>query len=245
MSLHCSSFDGVVDVDMCIVYCDIATVVLFCSSFNSTQRRCIMQRHSVFYEVTLGCVMVNFIAQMRLDSLVSSKCVWVRSNAFGRKTSLGRNIDSDPQIRIDILVVHGMPCVYLQKQEEEAKGWSHTPLTRGFQARGQIDFTDMQSTPDGEIRFILSYRCHGTKFSLLEPLQSKEKKSVAWALFCIFTVLGPPATLQAYNGRECNGAACGGKAKHVDIDDEVRIACNALVHCTSFIVNPLTVTAVC
>ena len=117
----------------------------------------------------------------------------------------------------------------------------HTPLlTRGFQARGQINFIDMQSTPDGEFRFILSYRCHGTKFCLLEPLRSKEKMSVAWALFCIFTVLGPPAILQADNGREFNGAACRGKAKQVDIDDEVRIACNELVHYTSFIVVPLT-----
>ena len=34
--------------------------------------------NSVFDEVTLSCVMVNLIAQMRLDSLVSSKCVLVR-----------------------------------------------------------------------------------------------------------------------------------------------------------------------
>eukprot|EP01082_Thalassiosira_pseudonana_P007804 g6263.t1 g6263 contig23:61716-63595(+) len=126
---------------------------------------------------------------------------------------------SSPQWVTNLLCKTCPVCISKNTRKKLKAG--HTPLlTRGFQARGQIDLIDMQSTPDGEFRFILSYRCHGTKFCLLEPLRSKEKKSVAWALFCIFTVLGPPAILQADNGREFNGAACGGKAKQVDIDDE-------------------------
>eukprot|EP00970_Alexandrium_tamarense_P011602 scaffold2552_cov172-Alexandrium_tamarense.AAC.1 len=126
---------------------------------------------------------------------------------------------SAPAWATDLLCTTCPVCISKNKRKKQKAG--HTPLiTRGFQARGQIDLIDMQSTPDGEFRFILSYRCHGTKFCWLEPLRSKEKKSVAWALFCIFTVLGPPAILQADNGREFNGAACGGKAKQVDIDDE-------------------------
>eukprot|EP00970_Alexandrium_tamarense_P019081 scaffold13594_cov198-Alexandrium_tamarense.AAC.16 len=126
---------------------------------------------------------------------------------------------SSPAWVTDLLCKTCLVCISKNKRKKQKAG--HTPLlTRGVQARGQIDLIDMQSTPDGEFRFILSYRCHGTKFCWLEPLQSKEKKSVAWALFCIFTVLGPPAILQADNGREFNGAACGRKAKQVDIDDK-------------------------
>jgi hypothetical protein len=98
---------------------------------------------------------------------------------------------SSPAWVTDLLCKTCLVCISKNKRKKQKAG--HTPLlTRGVQARGQIDLIDMQSTPDGEFRFILSYRCHGTKFCWLEPLQSKEKKSVAWALFCIFTVLGPP-----------------------------------------------------
>jgi hypothetical protein len=34
--------------------------------------------------------------------------------------------------------------------------------------------------------------------------------------------LGPPAILQADNGREFNGAACGGNAKQIEMDEDVR-----------------------
>ena len=57
-----------------LLYCCVVVVTSFLKKIVVLQ---IATRNSVFYEVTLSCVMVNLIAQMRLDSLVSSKCVWV------------------------------------------------------------------------------------------------------------------------------------------------------------------------
>jgi hypothetical protein len=128
---------------------------------------------------------------------------------------------SAPSWATDMLCKTCPVCISKNTRKKPKAG--HTPIiTRGFQARGQIDLIDMQSTPDGEFKYILSYRCHGTKFCLLEALQTKTKRSVAWVLFNIFTMLGPPAILQADNGREFNGAACGGNAKQIEMDEDVR-----------------------
>jgi hypothetical protein len=135
---------------------------------------------------------------------------------------------SSPAWATDMLCKTCPVCISKNTRKKPKAG--HTPIiTRGFQARGQIDLIDMQSTPDGEFKYILSYRCHGTKFCLLEALPTKTKKSVAWVLFSVFTMLGPPAILQADNGREFNGAACDGKAKHIEMDEDVRNACTSVL----------------
>ena len=111
-------------------------------------------------------------------------------------------------------------CIRSQKRKKPVAG--HTPIiTQGFNERSQMDLIDMQSCPDGPFNYILSYHCHGTKAPILEALATKEIRAVAWILFNIFTMWGPPAILQTDNGREFNRSACNGRAKKVEIDDTV------------------------
>ena len=79
----------------------------------------------------------------------------------------------------------------------------------------------MQSMPDGEYKFICNYTDHGIKVCHLEALCTKQCRAVAYLLFQLFCFIGPPAILQADNGREFNGVACNGNAKKVEITDEV------------------------
>ena len=48
-------------------------------------------------------------------------------------------------------------------------------LTKTFNDRGQVDLVDMQSTPDGEYKWILNYQDHLTKFIVLRALRNKSK----------------------------------------------------------------------
>ena len=65
----------------------------------------------------------------------------------------------------------------------------------------------MSSKPDGEWKYILCYRDHGTKICFLRPLATKTVRSVAWALLDIFSVIAPPVRLQTDNGREFQNIA--------------------------------------
>ena len=81
----------------------------------------------------------------------------------------------------------------------------------------------MSSKPDGEWKYILCYRDHGTKICFLRPLAAKTVRSVAWALLDIFSVIAPPVRLQTDNGREfmniANAAAeSGGGDAAADAD---------------------------
>ncbi|XP_046608871.1 KRAB-A domain-containing protein 2-like [Neodiprion virginianus] len=75
-------------------------------------------------------------------------------------------------------------------------------LSRGFNARGQVDLIDFQSCPDGEYKWLMNYQDHATKFIHLLPLQSKHAANVAEELSKIFFTFGAPAILQSDNGRE-------------------------------------------
>ena len=46
-------------------------------------------------------------------------------------------------------------------------------LFKEFNSRCQVDLIDMQSSHDGEYKFILNYQDHLTKFVLLRPLENK------------------------------------------------------------------------
>ncbi|CAF4145939.1 unnamed protein product, partial [Adineta steineri] len=70
-------------------------------------------------------------------------------------------------------------------------------ISNDFNSRGQVDLIDMQSSPDGEFKFILNYQDHFTKFSILRPLKSKTAAEVAFNLSDIFTTFGAPAILQS------------------------------------------------
>ena len=69
-------------------------------------------------------------------------------------------------------------------------------------SRAQVDLIDMQSQPDGDLKWILVYHDHLTKFVQLGPVTSKYAPEVAYQLVDIFSIFGAPSTLQNDNGRE-------------------------------------------
>ena len=79
----------------------------------------------------------------------------------------------------------------------------------------------MQSMPDGSFKFICHYSDHGIKFGAAGALIQKTCRAVALFLFDLFTLIGPPKTLQSENGREFSNVALEGKAQKVYLDEEV------------------------
>jgi transposase InsO family protein len=78
-------------------------------------------------------------------------------------------------------------------------------LHNEMNSRCQVDLIDMQSNPDPDIKFILVYQDHLTKFVLLRSLHNKRADEVAYHLLDIFTTFGAPNILHSDNGREfCN-----------------------------------------
>jgi transposase InsO family protein len=69
----------------------------------------------------------------------------------------------------------------------------------------QVGLIDMQSNPDRDMKFILVYQDHLTKFVLLRSLHSKRADEVAYHLLDIFTTFAAPNILHSDSGREfCN-----------------------------------------
>ena len=60
----------------------------------------------------------------------------------------------------------------------------------------------MQTLPDKDYKYILTYVNHFTKFCVLTPVKSKRAEEVAEALLPIFLTFGAPVILQSDNGRE-------------------------------------------
>ena len=112
-------------------------------------------------------------------------------------------------------------CIILRKTAAEKPSAGHQPIvTYGFGARGQVDLIDLQRMPDGEYKYLLVYRDHGTKFCRLAPLKRKTAAAVASVLKDIFYLFGPPAMLQSDNGREFHTAALDNRAKKLLLDDQ-------------------------
>ena len=62
-----------------------------------------------------------------------------------------------------------------------------------------MDLIDMQSLADGEMKWIIVYQDHFTKFVSLRPLKQKSAVEVATNLFDIFSIFGVPYILQSDN----------------------------------------------
>ena len=69
-------------------------------------------------------------------------------------------------------------------------------------SRAQVDLIDMQSQLDGDLKWILVYQDHLTKFVHLRPVTSKRAPEIAYQLLDIFSIFRAPHILQNENGRE-------------------------------------------
>ena len=69
-------------------------------------------------------------------------------------------------------------------------------------SRAPVDLIDMQSQQDGDLKWILVYQDHLTKFVQLRPVTSKRAPEIAYQLLDIFSIFGAPSILQSDNGRE-------------------------------------------
>lgn len=96
---------------------------------------------------------------------------------------------------------HCQQC--LLKESTQRKGITVRPiLHKEMNARVQIDLIDMQTSADGEYRFILVVQDHLTKFIHLRALPRKEARFVAENVIDIFLIFGAPSILQSDNSRE-------------------------------------------
>lgn len=93
-------------------------------------------------------------------------------------------------------------------------------MTSGFAVCGQLDLIDLQSMSNGVFRFLLNYIDHAIKFLISLPIVAKRAITVAFALYEIFNLIGPPMILQTDNGREFSGAASTSKQKRTDRNKE-------------------------
>ena len=96
-------------------------------------------------------------------------------------------------------------CLVCQEKRKrpKTKGVVVKPnLSSEFNSRGQVDLIDMQSSQQGQIKWIMVYQCHLTKFVILRSLSSKRAAEVAFQLLDIFLLFGAPIILQSDNGSE-------------------------------------------
>ena len=84
-----------------------------------------------------------------------------------------------------------------KKQKSPKKGIVVKPVLHNeMSSRCQVDLIDMQSNPDRDMKFILVYPDHLTKF-VLRSLHSKRADEVACHLVDIFTTFGAPNILHS------------------------------------------------
>ena len=94
-----------------------------------------------------------------------------------------------------------VPCLKKSKAPKEGLVIK-TKIFSEMNSRVQVDLIDMRSQPDGELKWILVYQGHLTKFVQLRPGTSKRAPEIAYQLFDIFSIFGAPSILQSENGRE-------------------------------------------
>jgi len=76
-------------------------------------------------------------------------------------------------------------------------------ISKGFLERTQVDLIDMQTSPDGDYRWICHVVDHFSKYHIVFPLKRKTGEEVAHGLKrYVFSYFGLPYILQCDNGRE-------------------------------------------
>ena len=110
-------------------------------------------------------------------------------------------------------------CIVVLSRRKPAAGIKPI-ITVGMGVRGQVDIIDFQSMPDGLFKYLLNYIDHGVKYLVCIPLSSKRAAAVAYALFTIFTEIGPPSILQSDNGGEFSNQAHDHRGHKILLDDD-------------------------
>ena len=101
------------------------------------------------------------------------------------------------------MVYFGLSIPCLKKSKVPKKGLVVTPMIFSeMNSRAQVDLIDMQSQPDGELKWILVYQDHLTKFVQLRPTKPKRAPKIAYILLDIFSIFGAPNMFQSDNGRK-------------------------------------------
>lgn len=102
------------------------------------------------------------------------------------------------------IVIFVQCCEVCEKKKSGMKkGVVVKPLVFSqFNSRAQLDLIDLQSQPDRDFHFVFVYQDHLTKFVVLRALTSKRSEEVLSHITDVFSLLGPPSTLQTDNGRE-------------------------------------------
>lgn len=92
-------------------------------------------------------------------------------------------------VTVESIVTYLRLCEPCQKKQKAVKkGIVIKPIVHNeMNSRCQVDIIDMQSNPDRDMKFILVYQDHLTKFVLLRSLHSKRADEVAYHLLDIFT----------------------------------------------------------
>ena len=84
----------------------------------------------------------------------------------------------------------------LKKLKVPIKGLIVKPMIFSeMNSRAQVDLIDMQSQPDRDLKWILVYQDHLTKFVQLRPVTSKRAPEIAYQLLDIFSISGAPSIL--------------------------------------------------
>ncbi|XP_039315443.1 SCAN domain-containing protein 3-like [Solenopsis invicta] len=126
----------------------------------------------------------------------------------GGKHKLENNIKTKyVNITREVIHIYLELCLICKKKKTHLKkGVVVKPLIfKEINHRAQVDLIDMQTSKDGEYKFILNYQEHLTKFVCLRPLKTKTAVEVAYNLVDIFCIIGCSSVLQSDNGREfCN-----------------------------------------
>ena len=109
------------------------------------------------------------------------------------------NITTDT---VDLFKSYCVVCQEKRKRPETTAVVVKPILSSKFNSHGQVDLVDMQSSPQGQFKWIMVYQCHLTKFVILRPLSSKRAAEVAFQLLDIFLLFDAPAILQSDNSSE-------------------------------------------
>jgi len=107
-----------------------------------------------------------------------------------------------PMSAVKKVIVNCVRCVEKCKKKSVRSVVVRPITSSALNDRGQVDLIDYRTEPDGEYKWVLHYKEHLTKFSILRPLQFKKAALVARELLQIFLLLGAPHVLQSDNGRE-------------------------------------------